>query len=370
MKPKILQVVLDMQYVGEKIVATLARKLSDEFQVSFCCLDTVGLLGEDLRREGFEITALGRRPGLDLRISRMIAALASARKIDILQAHHYTPFFYAALSRYLHRRPRLVFTEHGRDFPDIVKKPRRIANLLLNLVTNKITSVCEHSKKALAEKDGFPSRKIHVIYNGIEPVTDQDLVPTASHQPILEWIGEGAKPLGFLARLDWIKNPELLLDAFTLATRHVPRARLIVMGRGDRIPEFQDRCRRSDIQDRVLFTGLVKKPLPIVAKLCALVVTSRSEAASLSILEAMMCGVPVIASDVGGNPELVRHGVTGLLAPSEDAQAFADHMVSLLENPAFARKLGASAREEAMKRFSVDTMVAEFRKLYLGLLES
>lgn len=368
MKPKILQVVLDMQYVGEKMVATLARRLSDEFDVSFCCLDTVGLLGEDLQREGFKVTALGRTGGFDSKLPLKIAGLARSHGIDILQAHHYTPYFYTAVSRYFHHRPRLVFTEHGRDFPDIVKPQRRLANLLLNPVTDRITSVCAYSKEALIRKDGFPDKKIQVVYNGIEEPTDAELLPDPSHKPILEWMGAEGEVLGFLARLDWIKNPELLLEAFALAAKEVSSARLVVMGKGERIPEFQEQCRRQDIGDRVLFTGLVKRPLPVVSRLRSLVVTSRSEAASLSILEAMMCGVPVIASEVGGNPELVKDGETGYLAPSEDVEAFADCMVRLLRDPSRARRLGEEARKDALRRFSVGGMVDAFRNLFYDLL--
>lgn len=370
MKPRILQVVLDMQYVGEKVVSALSRAVSDEFEVMFCCLDRIGLLGQELEKKGFFITSLGRSSGFDRTLPSKIARLAKEKRIDIIQAHHYTPYFYSALSRFLYHRPRLIFTEHGRDFPDIVKFQRKCANFFLNLVTEKITSVCEFSKKALIKNEKLPSSKITVIYNGIDPFPNYLFTPDESHHPILSWIDSSDKVLGFLARLEWIKNPELLIDAFTMALRKVPDAKLLIMGKGDMMSDLVKRCRNQGIITNVLFTGLLKNPIPIIPKLRALVVTSLSEAASLSILEVMMCGVPVIATNVGGNPELVRDGDTGYLFESGDAEGCAEAMVKILSDNDKAQQMGMAAKQDAYSRFSFHSMVTGYKNLYREILRS
>jgi glycosyltransferase involved in cell wall biosynthesis len=318
--------------------------------------------------EGFEVTALGRRPGLDLSLPRKIAKLARDRRVDLLHPHHYTPFFYAALSRFVYHRPRLLFTEHGRDFPDVVGRKRRLANVPLNWVTDRITAVCEQSGRALVEKEGLPARKIRVVYNGMTPPTPQVLADIESCREVFDWLGDCPRVLGFLARLEWIKYPELLIDGFAQARRRVPDAKLVVMGKGDLLPDLRDRCRRLGVEEAVLFTGLLTNPMPVLPRLRALVVTSRSEAASLSILEAMMCGVPVIASRVGGNPELVTDGVTGVLVESGDAAGLADAMVCLLTDDGLAKAFGEAGRQETRERFSVATMVSSFRAEYLRIL--
>ena len=370
MKPTILQVVLDMQFVGEKVVSALARAISDEFNVMFCCLDRIGLLGEELQKEGFFLTCLNRSAGLDRTLPFKIAGLAREKKIDIIHAHHYTPYFYSALSRFLCHSPHLLFTEHGRDFPDVVKPSRRCANFFLNLVTDKITSVCEFSKRGLIQNERLPASKIEVIYNGIELVDERVALIDESNKKVLDWIGGSDKVIGFLARLEWIKNPHLLIDGFAIAHKKVPDGRLVIMGKGEMMQSLRERTRNYGVMENVLFAGLIKNPMPVVSRLRALVLTSLSEAASLSILEAMMCDVPVLATNVGGNPELVKDGETGYLIESGSAEGLGEVIVKVLSDKELAHKLGERARADAMKRFSFNAMVAKYKTIYRNLLNT
>ncbi|MFX0195818.1 MAG: glycosyltransferase [Candidatus Hodarchaeota archaeon] len=367
-KPRILQVVLDLQFVGEKVVSSLSKAVSEEFTTMFCCLDRVGLLGEELAKEGFFVTFLDRHPGFDYRLPFKIACLARDKRIDIIHAHHYTPFFYSALSRILYHTPRLIFTEHGRDFPDVVRSVRKCANFFLNLVTDRITAVCQNSREVLIKKDKLPASKIDVIYNGIEPIKEKLSSLDEFNQGVLDWIGTSDKVIGFLGRLEWIKNPELLIDAFAKAHKKVPDAKLVIMGRGELMKTLKKRCERHGISYSVLFTGLIKNPMPVLPKIRALAVTSLTEATSLSILEAMMCGIPVIATNVGGNPELVKHAVTGYLVESGNVEAFADAMVKLLVDSHQAQMFGREAAADAIKRFSFSVMVDKYKEIYAVLL--
>lgn len=366
MKPRIMQVVLDLQFVGEKMVAALVRRLAGEFSFCFCCLDRVGLLGERLREEGFPVFVLHRRPGVDWLLPRRIARLARRERIDVLHVHHYTPFFYTALSRVLYVRPRLLFTEHGRNFPDVVRWPRRMLNrLLLRHLAHRVTAVCEFSRQALCRNDGFRPSQVEVVYNGVEV---EETPPDEAAGRVLRWIGDADEVIGFLARLDPIKDPLLLIEAFARVVGRFPRARLVIMGMGPLREEAERRCEELGIADRVLFAGLVGTPLAVLPRLRALAVTSLCEAASLSILEAMACGVPVVATDVGGNRELVTHGRTGLLV-SRSAEEVADALAQLLSDPGLAQAMGEAARREVATRFSLDAMVQRYRAIYRDLLE-
>jgi glycosyltransferase involved in cell wall biosynthesis len=368
MKYNLLQVVLDLQFVGEKVVAALAREVSGEYNVFFCCLDRVGLLGEELQKEGFFVKALDRRPGRDWTIPSKIARLTKDLNIDIIHAHHYTPYFYSALSRLIYRHPRLLFTEHGRNLPDIVNLDRKFANLVLNLVTNRITSVCEDSKRALHGKDWLPSSKISVIYNGIEPVEQRIASVDENTRRVLDWLGPTDTAVGFLARLDPIKDPILMLESFHIALEEVPKAKLIVMGKGPLHEELVQRCQSYRISQNVMFSGLLKNPMPVLPRLRALVMTSLSEAASLSILEAMMCGIPVIAKSVGGNPELITNQKTGFLIADSSAPSFAEAMVKVLKDKSLSEKMGQAAKKEANDRFSLKMMVEQYKSIYRSIL--
>ena len=370
MKPNLLLVVLDLQFVGEKVVAALARSVSDRYNVFFCCLDQVGLLGEDLQKEGYFVKALDRHPGFDRTIPGKIAKLTRDLNIHLIHAHHYTPFSYSAMSRLIHHHPRLLFTEHGRNLPDIVKPHRKLVNLILNPLTDGITSVCEYSKRALHEKDWFPLSKIEVIYNGIEQVEEKLSKVDEDTRRVLTWLDSGGPALGFLARLDPIKDPFLLIESFHLVHRRIPGARLVVMGKGPMREELEARCRQYGIAEHVLFTGLLKNPMPVLPRLRGIVMTSLSEASSLSILEAMMCGTPVIAGAVGGNPEHIHHQKTGFLVPGRSAEGFAEPMGLLLEDESLWKRLGQASRKDASERFSFESMVKRYRVIYEKLLQN
>jgi glycosyltransferase involved in cell wall biosynthesis len=370
MKHNLLQVVLDLQFVGEKVVVALAKEVSEEYNVFFCCLDRVGLLGEELQKEGFFVKALDRHPGRDWTLPSKIAKLTKDLNIDIIHAHHYTPYFYSALSRLIYRHPRLLFTEHGRNLPDIVNLDRKFVNLVLNLVTDRITSVCEDSKKALHGKDWLPFSKISVIYNGIEPVEQKIAFVDENTRRVLDWLDPTDTAVGFLARLDPIKDPILLIDSFRIALAKVPEAKLIVMGKGPLHEELLQRCQSYGISQNVMFSGLLKNPMPVLPKLRALVMPSLSEAASLSILEAMMCGIPVIAKSVGGNPELITDQKTGFLITESSAQSFAEAMVKVLKDKILSEKMGQAAKKDANDRFSLKVMVEQYKSIYRSLLNS
>ena len=160
-----------MQVAGaEVLVAETIRRLGERIDPVVLCLDGIGQLGEALQAEGISVVALARRPGLDLGVAYRLAAEIRRRQLEVVHAHQYTPFFYAALAKLLmKRKPHLIFTEHGRHYPDTVSWKRRTLNrLLLARLADDINGVCHFSADSLAKVDGFGARQITVIPNGID----------------------------------------------------------------------------------------------------------------------------------------------------------------------------------------------------------
>jgi len=116
---------------AEVLAARLARRFRDEFRFVFVCLDELGTLGEELRVEGFTVHVLERRPGVDWRCVFRLASILRRERVDLVHAHQYTPFFYGAMARLLFRPPPVLFTEHGRWYPDYPRPKRILANRLL-----------------------------------------------------------------------------------------------------------------------------------------------------------------------------------------------------------------------------------------------
>src|SRR5262249_35811791 len=138
------------------------------FRTSVCCLDALGEFGEELRGRGVEIQVLTRRPGVDFGLVWRLRRLYQEMRVDIVHAHQYTPYFYAATACLLRPPMKVVFTEHGRESPDRLRPKRAAYNRLLRMVTSSYTAVSEFTRESLVAFERMPSSKIRVIYNGVE----------------------------------------------------------------------------------------------------------------------------------------------------------------------------------------------------------
>jgi L-malate glycosyltransferase len=352
-----------MQVAGaEMLVAETIRRLGPRIDPVVLCLDGVGALGETMRSEGVPVVALGRKPGLDFALVRRMAREVRDRRLEILHAHQYTPFFYSALSRCLIGKPPQVFlTEHGRHYPDVVSSRRRIANqLVFSRLVDDITGVCEFSARGLADSDGFPAGRITVIENGIDP---ERYHAPADPRQAKRAIGldPNRRHVGCVARFHPVKDHRTLLTGFAQVT--TPDVDLVLAGDGPLRPDLESLARQLGVANRVIFLGVRSDVPAVLQALDVFAMTSLSEAASLTLLEAMASARPVVVTDVGGNPEIVRHGVDGLLVPRGDAVATARAIEKAL-HPADASRLGASGRRRVQERFVLDRTIQRYGERY------
>ena len=358
-------VVHSMQMAGaERLVVETIRRLGDRILPTVFCLDTVGLLGTDLQRENIDVVAFGRRPGLDLSVARRLATEIARRNIAVIHAHQYTPFFYAALAKLLRRgRPRLILTEHGRHYPDIVSAQRRLGNrMLLGRLADRINAVCAFSADALAANDGFARDRIDVIPNGI--AFDQ-----FEHSQPAGDLGSERRYVTCIARFHPVKDHATLLRGFAMIAPAFPDVDLVLAGDGPLRIDLETLAQTLRISGRVRFLG-VRRDIPAILKASAVFcLTSVSEAASLTVLEAMASGVPTVLTNVGGNPELVEDRVHGLLVPRADPAGAAAALRTLLDDPRYAAGLAAAAADRVRQHFLLETTVARYDTLYAQLAE-
>jgi N-acetyl-alpha-D-glucosaminyl L-malate synthase BshA len=358
-----------MQVAGaEVLVAETIRRLGPAIEPVVLCLDAIGALGERVRAEGTDVVTLDRRPGLDWSVSRRMAMIIRERRLHVLHAHQYTPFFYGALAARLARAgTRVVFTEHGRHYPDVVSWKRRLGNrLILSRLADRITGVCEFSAKALAERDGFRSQPIEIIENGIDVDRYR---PAADRAALKRRLGlDGARRhVVIVARFHPVKDHHTLLEAFAAVAASVDDVDLVLVGDGPLRGDLERQASALGIDARVRFLGVRRDVPELLAAADVFTLCSVSEAASITLLEAMATGTPVVATDVGGNPEIVRHRVDGLLTPRGDALALAAAIVELLNDPDLASTLGRHAAERARSKYQLKDTVDRYGSLYRAL---
>jgi glycosyltransferase involved in cell wall biosynthesis len=359
-----------MQVAGaEVLVAETIRRLSGQIAPTIFCLDAVGTLGERLQAAGTEVISFDRRPGRDWRIAWRMAQEIRVRDIEILHAHQYTPFFYAALARVLSRRsPRIIFTEHGRHYPDIVSPVRRAANrLVLDHLADAVNAVCSFSARSLTCADGFSGTRITVIENGIE-LERYDAAPDRTALRRQLGLSPSRRYVACVARFHAVKDHAMLLRAFSRVAGQRADVDLLLVGDGPLRGELEALTRDLRIADRVRFLG-IRFDVPAILRAADIfALTSVCEAASLTLLEAMASGLPVVVTDVGGNPEIVRRGREGLLVPRGDHAAAAEALLQLLDDPATAAVMGRAGRARVEERYRIQRTIDSYLHLYERLM--
>jgi glycosyltransferase involved in cell wall biosynthesis len=357
--PKVLQVVLSLHPGGtERLVVELVKRLQPELSMAVCCLDEPGAWGAALQQEAVTVTALGRRDGFQPQLGRAIARAAAQHGARVVHCHHYSPFVYASIAKLWAPHLRIVFTEHGRlsDAPPSAK--RRTANRVLAHAPRGVVTVSSELKQHLVA-EGFPTSKVSVIYNGIDVgvVPGNDLRMRMRRELA---VPSDALVVGTVARLNPVKDLPTLVGAIALQQAPVT---LLIVGDGSERGAIEAAARDMGIASRVKFLGHREDARDVLAACDVYANSSISEGISLTILEAMAAGLPVVATEVGGTPEIVDDSC-GRLVPSRDPEALARTLAMLAADFPLRQRMGREARARVEERFTLDRMVREYRDAY------
>ena len=291
---------------------------------------------------------------------------------QIVHTHTAKAGFVGRLAARLARVPVVVHTFHGHVLqgyygPSKTQLLRRMERGLACL-TDRIVTVSEQVKRDLVTYGVAAADHIQVISLGLEldPFLDSGRYHGIFRR---EWQLTGTERLvGIVGRLFPIKNHHLFLEAAAVVAGKDPSARFVIVGDGTLRPALESYAEEMGIADRVIFTGW-RRDLPnIYADLDVLAVTSNNEGTPVSAIEAMAAGCPVVATHVGGLPDLIQEGKTGYLVPPGDAPALATAWLRVLQQPEMARRMGETARRTARERFSAQRLVTDMEQLYLELL--
>jgi len=349
---------------AELMTANLTRSLQTGFRFVFVCLDERGELADVLGREGFRVHALQRRPGVDISCIRRLASLFHTEGVDVIHAHQYTPFFYAAAARCLCRSRPIVFTEHGRTFPDRKRWRRIVANRFMLKSDDRLIAVSSAVKQALIEYEAFPEQRIDVIYNGIGlAAADEGVRRRAALRSKLCLSDEHCAIL-LVARLDPIKDHATALEAFAITHRKYPHTRLILAGDGTERPGIERRIGQLDLSHAVTMLGTRDDARQLWGAADIGLLSSLSEGFPLVLLEGMAAGVPFAATDVGGVREIVVHEQTGLLAGPNSPAELASQLERLVADQTLRKELGTAARNRIADCFTDDRMQESYAGIY------
>ncbi len=338
----------------------------DRYVSSAACIDgEPGAIGQAMRTAGMTVFGLGRGSGFDLTLLKAVRQLLVTQHIDILHCHQYTPFCYGVLAA-VGTRTKVIFTEHGRFYPDRFTWKRRIVNQLLSRITDKMTTISAATRDALVSFEWFARGKIEVIYNGVNPLAP---IEGGAHVRKRLGISDDALVLGTLSRLDSIKNQRMMLLALHRLRESVPHAVLLLAGDGPERHALVELTAELGLQRHVFFAGFISDIADHLDSMDIFLLTSFSEGTSMTLLEAMSLQKPIVATRVGGNIEVIDDQKTGVLIESDDTDALVAAVERLVGDCRLSEALGEQAQHVFHARFSLQHMVLNYEQLYDSLVE-
>jgi sugar transferase (PEP-CTERM/EpsH1 system associated) len=273
---------------------------------------------------------------------------------------------------WLARVPLRIHAEHGWDAHDPQgKNPRyqRLRKLYKPFVSHYV-AVSKDLDDYLARAIGVSASRRSLIANGVDTDTFAPRVGEASPVPGCPFVPGQHWLVGTVGRLQTVKNQPLLARAFVRVLGEHPemaeRARLVIVGEGPLRGEIEGTLATAGLRAHAWLPGARNDVAAVLRTLGLFVLPSQAEGTSCTLQEAMACGLPVVATAVGGTPELVEEGVTGHLVPSDDEAALAAAIHRLFSDQNSARRFALTARARAVSRFGLDAMVSAYQSLFAG----
>ena len=314
---------------------------------------------------------LFREPQYLLSLANRIVQVARDSNLDIIHAHYAVPHATAAfLSRQVlsasGRAPKVVTTLHGTDITLIGNDPSYSRIVAFSIEQSDAVTAVSNSLRASTYAELGVTREISVIPNFLDLA-----IHRRRTRPDLRkhFTGgdDSVRILIHVSNFRPVKRAEVVIDLFDRIRAEVP-ARLLLVGDGPDLPIAQRRARKLKIENLVHAIGAQEEVVPLLSIADLFLLPSAQESFGLAALEAMACEVPVIASEVGGLPEVIQHGVTGFLHPLDDEDGMVASAVALLKDPARHEAVAQAACRRVREHFSVDRVVPMYETCYQKLL--
>jgi L-malate glycosyltransferase len=371
MPARVMYVVDHLKFGGAQthLVQLLSRLDRRRFAPMVCALKPHGELRATVERMGVPVVdaGLGRTlmgPG-GPRVVLRLAQLFRDYRVDVAHAYLFHPNLLGPIAARLAGVRATVVSKRSLDrYPSLLP---RLAVKLGNRLAQRVMVNAEAIGRFVAAEEGCPHAKMVLIPNGVR---EDALRPPGDAEAKRREFGlpPEARVVGAVSRLAWKKGIRHLVDATPRILESVPEARVVIAGDGPLRAELEGHAAALGVRDRVLFLGSRPDTIELMAAFDVFVLPSVVEGMSNALLEAMAVGRPVVATDVGGNPEVVVDGATGLIVPPGDAEQLAASIRKLLEAPELAAEMGAAGRQRVLEHYQIDVMTRRIEELYDTLL--
>jgi glycosyltransferase involved in cell wall biosynthesis len=326
-----------------------------------------GYFGRRLEQQGIPVHQLGLHRRYDPRALLRLIGLLRRGSYDVVHVHGFPSLYWVALASCLVRGPRYVMTEHNvtnrrRDLPWLRPVERWVYGRY-----SRIVAVSQEVSTSLVDWLPQVASKVRVIHNGVPPASFDDRAEKRAEARADLGVLHDQPVLLFVGGLHYRKGADVLIRA--VADPSLSACRLLVCGEGELADDLRASAAELGLGNRVRFLGYRRDVPALMAAADLFVLPSRWEGCPVVILEAMAVGLPIVATAVGGVPELIRGGQEGLLVLPEDSVALAEAIQRLLGDPQLADRLGNQAKARAKREFSADRAAQKMAAFYEEMLE-
>ncbi len=357
----VAHVVLTLDQGGlEHLVIQVSLQLQRRGIRSVVVVLTDGVLVDEARRKGLDVFVLHKRDGRDLGLIVRIARVLRRERVDVVHSHNFAPLNYGTLAAKLCGLP-TVNTRHGRA--------ALTASRVIWALTDAVIAVSEDAKRELLAYNRIDARKVHVLLNAVDTAAYATRAAGGLRRADVG-LPEVVPVVGTVGRLSPEKDHATLLTAFKTVREAGSPAHLVIVGGGPLAATLTTQVGALALGHCVHLLGFRTDVSELLPLFDIYVLPSRMEGVSLTLLEAMSAGLPVVATRVGGNPEVVVDGDTGVLVEPADSRTLADAIGALLANEPRRLSMGARGRARAFGQFGIDRLVEAHMQLYKRLLAS
>jgi glycosyltransferase involved in cell wall biosynthesis len=355
----------------ERVVLELVKLQHQQgHRCQVVCLFESGSLAHELTEFGIPVGACGKRPGLDVRALARARRMIRAHATDVLHTHNAVVHYQAVLASYGLGIGHVINTRHGMGQIRGSSTRREWLYRRVLVRTQAVVTVCEAARRDAIQRGIVPARKAKVVPNGIRLEAFQT-ASSEMHDQLLQALGLSAptRIIGTVGRLNWLKDQAGLIRAFRIIHEQLPDTALVLIGDGELRAGLEQCAVAEGVAAEVHFLGDRSDVHALVQGFDLFALSSLSEGYSMALLEACAVALPIVATDVGGNGEIVRDGITGSLVPAGDPRALADAIIALLGDPRRAHALGRAARAWVELNGSLQTMAERYAEIYRGSSE-
>ncbi len=375
-RPLVVHLIYRLDFGGLEtlLVECINRLPENKYRHAIICLTDYTAFSKKIADPSVEIFALHKLPGLGLSTHVQIWKLLRKLKPAILHTYNLATIEYAFTAT-LAAVPIRIHAEHGRDAGDPDGKNRKHNFLRRWLVPFidayiPVSADLQHWLKSVV---GIPEAKIQLITNGVDTIQFKPVVPEDSSQR-LTLFGGDCFVIGTVGRIQDVKNHAGLIDAFirlqALMSSTECELRLVIVGDGPLLAPLKEKIAAAGIGHLVWLPGARTDIADIMRTFDLFVLPSIAEGTPVTVLEAMASGLAVVATRVGGLPEVITDQVDGLLVPPSDTEQLAAALQSLISHPAYAKQLASAGRAKIERHYSIAAMLSAYAQLYDTLLST